>query len=70
GKAPPYGILRYGDTNVGIECTSELKNLLEKKIEEIGKALRGEIVVHRNHNRPAKCRNCSRKEICPERLAH
>ncbi|MEM4308729.1 MAG: CRISPR-associated protein Cas4 [Thermoplasmata archaeon] len=70
GKSPPYGILRYGNTDFEIEYTPELKNLLEKKIEEIGKALRGEIVVHRNHNRPGKCRNCSRKEICPERLAH
>ncbi|MEM3493487.1 MAG: CRISPR-associated protein Cas4 [Thermoplasmata archaeon] len=68
GKAPPYGILRYGTTDFEVEYTPELKNLLERKIEEMRKALGGEIEVHRNHNRPGKCRNCSRKEICPERL--
>lgn len=70
GKPPPYGILRYGTTDFEIEYTPELKNLLEKKLEEMETVLKGEVGVHRNHNRPGKCRNCSRKEICPEKLTY
>ncbi|MCX8174294.1 MAG: Dna2/Cas4 domain-containing protein [Thermoplasmata archaeon] len=70
GKPPPYGILRYGSTDFEIEYTPELKNLLERKMEEMRQALSGEMEVHRNHSRAGKCRNCSRRKICPERLVH
>ncbi|NPA74889.1 MAG: CRISPR-associated protein Cas4 [Euryarchaeota archaeon] len=65
---PLYGLLMYGSTVYRIEYEEDLKNILLQKVEEMRKAMRtGE--VHRNHNRPGKCRHCSRREICPERLA-
>lgn len=70
GKPPPYGILKYGNTEFKIKYTPELKNSLESKIEEMRKILEGTAVVHRNHRRAGKCRNCSRREICTERLTY
>ncbi|MGC8912859.1 MAG: PD-(D/E)XK nuclease family protein [Thermoplasmata archaeon] len=68
GKAPPYGILRYGDTEFEIEYNSEWKCILLSKVEEMRNVVAGNAEVHRNHNRPGKCRNCSRRAICPEKL--
>ncbi len=67
GKAPPNGIIKYPEKSFEIEFTEELKGIVLKKREELLSDLeRGE--AHRNHNRPGKCRNCSRRNICPERL--
>ena len=67
GRRPPYGLLRYGREEHEIEFDPELESMLIAKLEEMRGILRsGE--VHRNHNRPGKCANCSRRESCPERL--
>lgn len=67
GSPPPFGILRYGNVQHQIDYEPDLREMLLKKLQEIRKAAEsGE--VHRNHNRPGKCRNCSRRDICPERL--
>lgn len=67
GRAPPYGILRYGDREFEVDYTEDLRNLVLQKAEEMRLAGKtGD--VHRNHSRPGKCRNCSRREICPESL--
>ena len=68
GKAPPNGIIKYPEKSFEIEFTEELKEIVLKKRKELLADLeRGE--AHRNHHRPGKCRNCSRRDICPERLA-
>jgi CRISPR-associated exonuclease Cas4 len=68
GRRPPYGLLRYGDTVHEIDYTDDLRKLLLSKLDEMRRvAKRGE--AHRNHNRPGKCANCSRRAACPERLA-
>ncbi|MFQ5838278.1 MAG: CRISPR-associated protein Cas4 [Thermoplasmata archaeon] len=67
-ERPPYGLLRYGDTVHEIEYTEDLRNLLISKLEEMRKVAKRE-EAHRNHNRPGKCANCSRRISCPERLA-
>jgi len=68
GKAPPHGVIRYPEASHEIEYNEDLKKLLLGKLEEMRKALaKGE--AHRNHNRPGKCIHCSRREVCPERLA-
>lgn len=67
-KAPPYGILEYEDrVKHKIEYTENLKNLVVEKVNEMRKALVTKN-VHRNHNRPGKCKSCSRRDACPERL--
>ncbi len=70
GKAPPGGQLRYGlETEPHtVEWEPKLRNIVLEKLEEMDDALAGRSEVHRNHNRPGKCRNCSRRRGCPERL--
>jgi CRISPR-associated exonuclease Cas4 len=70
GKAPPSGQLRYGlETEPHtIEWEPKLKAIVLEKLEEMNDALMGRSEVHRNHNRPGKCQNCSRRRGCPERL--
>ncbi|MCJ2520512.1 MAG: CRISPR-associated protein Cas4 [Candidatus Thermoplasmatota archaeon] len=68
GRKPPYGLLRYGDTVHEIEYTDDLRNLLLSKLDEMRAVANGG-EAHRNHHRPGKCANCSRRYACPERLA-
>lgn len=68
GKPPPYGVIRYGSENHQIEYNEDLKRLVLQKTGEMRACLqKGE--AHRNHNRPGKCVHCSRRSVCPERLA-
>ena len=67
-KAPPYGLLKYPEQEHQIEYNEDLKRLLLEKVAEMRLAIKV-ADVHRNHNRPGKCVNCSRREVCPERLA-
>lgn len=67
GETPPYGLIRYGETEFEIEYDSDLKDLLLEKLDKMRKQLENQD-VHRNHKREGKCRNCSRREICPESL--
>jgi len=68
GRPPPYGIVRYGDVSHEIEYNEDLKGLVLAKLEEMrAAAAKGE--AHRNHSRPGKCVRCSRRSVCPERLA-
>jgi CRISPR-associated exonuclease Cas4 len=62
-----HGILRYGDVEHIIAFDENLRYLLLKKMEEMQAAIAsGE--VHRDHDRPGKCRSCSRRDSCPEKL--
>ncbi len=67
GKKPPYGLIRYGDTEFDIEYDQDLKQLLLEKIKDMRKHMKNK-EAHRNHDREGKCRNCSRREICEESL--
>ena len=67
GQRPSYGIVKYGDTEFEIDYDETLKELLLAKLDEMRK-LRVIGEAHRNHNREGKCRNCSRRDICPESL--
>src|SRR2546428_13842056 len=67
GKAPPYGIIRYGETSFAIEYNDDQKKLVLQKPAEMRTAITtGE--AHRNHNRPGQCHHCSRRSGSPERL--
>lgn len=68
GKPPPYGIIRYGETAFEIEYNVDQRSMLLQKLDEMRLAL-AKGSTHRNHNRPGKCIHCSRRGVCPERLA-
>ena len=69
GRAPPYALLRYGPDNLHqLIWDEEAKKELDERIHEVqtAMAIGG---VKRNHERPGKCQNCSRRHACSERLA-
>lgn len=68
-KRPSHGFIRYGkDKEFRIEYDERLEQTLKEKINEMRKCIKkGD--AHRNHHRPNKCRYCSRREGCPERLS-
>jgi len=67
GIRPDAGYIHYRDRSFEIEYNRDMENIVNLKLEEMRKVLeKGE--AHRNHNRPGKCKNCSRRDICPERL--
>ncbi|WP_455393286.1 CRISPR-associated protein Cas4 [[Eubacterium] cellulosolvens] len=65
---PPYGIISYGKMDKHkINFDKKLEDLLIQKIGEMRQCIKQKS-AHRNHKRPGKCRNCSRRKDCPERL--
>lgn len=68
GRAPPHGILRYPETEHEIDYDEALKQLVIDKLSEMRRVLDGRAEAHRNHNKPGKCKHCSRRDMCPERL--
>jgi len=67
GKTPPYGLLKYPEQQHEIEYNEDLKKVLLEKLREMRKIMdTGE--AHRNHNRPGKCKSCSRNDSCPEKI--
>jgi CRISPR-associated exonuclease Cas4 len=68
GEKVTHGILRYEEAEHEIEYNQDLRRMVISKLDEMRVLMKnGE--VHRNHHRPGKCRSCSRREGCPERLA-
>ena len=67
GEAPPYGILRYEQAEHEIEYDEALRTMVLDKLAEMRQLLVTKD-IHRNHNKPGKCRHCSRRAICQERI--
>ena len=70
GVKPSHGQIRYGFENEPheVKWDSDLKGLVNEKLEEMNDILKGKMEAHRNHKRDGKCNNCSRRKGCPERL--
>jgi len=66
GKVP-YGVIRYGERDFWIPYDEGLKATMRGKLDEMRTHIDG-APVHRDHQRSGKCRSCSRRELCPERL--
>lgn len=67
-KPSPYGVLRYGKENLHqIEWDATAKKDLFSAISEVQR-LMVEGGAQRNHDRPGKCENCSRRYACSESL--
>lgn len=68
GKTPPFGILSYGgDNNHQILWDDHNRSTLKDGIKEIQR-LMVEGGAIRNHDRPGKCKSCSRRHACPDNL--
>ncbi len=64
----PYGIIEYEEKKYSIDNSDELQQtVLELRDKLLRDRRRGE--AHRNHERTGKCINCSRRDVCHERLA-
>lgn len=68
GKRPPSGVLQYPERSFDVPFTNEFRDtVLQTALRMRLAEMTGE--VHRTHNQPGKCRGCSRRDACPERLA-
>ena len=68
GRKPSYGILKYNENVYRITYDKNLREVVLQLRDNILHAMK-EGEVHRNHDRKGKCINCSRREICPEKIA-
>ena len=67
GIPPSHGIIRYGQVENDVEYDAALKAMVLSKLGEMRDLMKTGN-AHRNHNKPGKCKNCSRKSACPERI--
>lgn len=68
GASPKCGMLQYPERTFEVDFTPEFRDkVLETSLRMRLAEMTGN--VHRNHNQPGKCRGCSRRDACPERLA-
>ena len=68
GARVPYGVIRYSDGEVTVDYTMELRDELLMLLEEMREAREAED-VHRSHTDVRRCKGCSVREHCEERLA-
>ena len=68
GASVPYGVIRYSDGEVTVDYTAELRDELLALLEEMSEA-REALDVHRSHDDARRCKGCSVREHCDERLA-
>ena len=67
GRRPSRGYLQYPERTFEVPFTNEFRDkVLEATLRMRLAEMTG--VVHRNHERAGKCRGCSRRALCPERL--
>ena len=67
GRAPAYGILKYGDRSFEVDYTPNLRAQLLHSIESIRRDLSSGDVA-RSHNQSARCRGCGHRHQCDQRL--
>jgi CRISPR-associated exonuclease Cas4 len=67
GRAPPYGILKYGDRAFEVEYTPDLRS----RLLDILDAMRHDLDVRdagRSHDEPGRCQGCGYRDRCDQRL--
>lgn len=69
GIRPSHGILQYQDNAFAIDYTDELEADLLDTLASMRSALLDAEQVQRHHASPARCRACSVRAACDERLA-
>jgi CRISPR-associated exonuclease Cas4 len=68
GQRPHRGVLQYPERTFEVPFTAEFRDrVLETTLKMRWADMTGN--AHRTHQQPGKCRGCSRREACGERLA-
>lgn len=68
GHRPTHGYLQYPEKTFQVAFDNKFRDKVFETVLRMRMAdMTG--VIHRNHDRPGKCRGCSRRDSCPERLA-
>jgi CRISPR-associated exonuclease Cas4 len=68
GKTPPYCILRYGQENLHKVAWDEAnRTLLFDAVKSVQQTMANGGAA-RDHDRPGKCRHCSRRYACEDSL--
>ena len=68
GRRPPSGILQYPERSFDVPFTNEFRDqVLQATLRMRLAEMTG--TVHRTHNQPGKCKGCSRRDACSEKLA-
>ncbi len=67
GRAPPHGILKYGDRAFEVDYTPALRAELLETLDAIRRDL-GARDVDRSHDEPARCQGCGYRDQCDQRL--
>ena len=68
GRRPPSGVLQYPERSFEVPFTNAFRDqVLQASLRMRLAEMTGS--VHRTHDQPGKCRGCSRRDACPERLA-
>lgn len=68
GVRPTHGVLQYPEKTFEVPFDDGFRDkVLETTLRMRLADMTGQ--VHRNHERPGKCRGCSRRAECPEKLA-
>jgi CRISPR-associated exonuclease Cas4 len=68
GRAPPYGILKYGDRAFEVDYTPSLRAELLDTLDALRRDL-GRRDVARSHDEPGRCLACGYRDRCKQRLA-
>lgn len=68
GQPPPYGIIKYRDQTRAIEYTAQLRAELLSVLADMRQDLAADDVGP-SHENPNRCRSCSYRDECEERLA-
>lgn len=67
GRAPPYGIVKYADRAFEIDYTAGLRAHLLATLADLRYDL-GQAEVDRSHDEAGRCRACSYRGRCDQRL--
>jgi CRISPR-associated exonuclease Cas4 len=68
GRAPPHGIVKYGNRSFEVDYTPALRAELLATLGAMRHDLRARD-VDRSHDEPGRCQGCGYRERCEQRLA-
>lgn len=66
--AASFARVRYRDKSFDIPLTKERVSRVQRAAEAIRAIRAGQVVARRNHSSVGKCRGCSVRALCPDRL--